>query len=252
MITVTIDGKPVSAERGATVLEAARSAGIDIPTLCHHDGLPPDGNCRLCTVEIDDRGRKKLVASCMYPIKSGISVETKSARVTAARKFIIQLLVNRNPKAIAINELAREYGVVREERFAFGSDLCVRCGRCVRACEVNGTNAIGMSRTGFARSPASPYGEPPDNCVGCVSCAEVCPTGKIAYKDDHGRREIWGRSFELAVCERCGANYATKEHLSFIAENVRLGADGKTEEVESRLCERCRKAVYSAGFKQFR
>jgi NADH dehydrogenase/NADH:ubiquinone oxidoreductase subunit G len=250
MIKVTIDGKTVFAERGSTILTAARSAGIEIPTLCHHEGLPPDGNCRLCTAEIDDRGWKKLVASCMYPIKSEISVETKSARVTAARKFILQLLVNRNPDAPVIRNLAAEYGVVREERFAYDSDLCVRCDRCVRACETNGVSAIGMSRTGFGRRPASPYDEPPDDCVGCVSCAEVCPTGKITYKDDTGRREIWGRSFELAACERCGALWATKEHLAYIAESVRLGAD-EGMAAELRLCERCRKAVYGAMFKQF-
>jgi NADH dehydrogenase/NADH:ubiquinone oxidoreductase subunit G len=249
MISVAIDGTMIRVERGTTVLEAARSAGIKIPTLCHHEGLPPDGNCRLCTVEIEDRGWKKLVASCMYPIKSEISVTTGSERVRAARRFVIQLLLNRNPKAVLIKELASEYGVTREERFAFDSDLCVRCGRCVRACEMNGTNAIGMACAGFDRRPASPYDGPPEGCVGCVSCAEVCPTGKITYRDETGRREIWGRSFELVVCERCGARYATREQLAFLAESVRLGAGDEAAEAESRLCERCRKAVYGTRFK---
>jgi NADH dehydrogenase/NADH:ubiquinone oxidoreductase subunit G len=247
VISVAIDGAMVSVERGTTVLKAARSAGIKIPTLCHHEGLPPDGNCRLCTVEVEDRGWKKLVASCMYPIKSEISVTTGSELVRAARRFVIQLLLNRNPKAVMIKELAAEYGVAREERFAFDSDLCVRCGRCVRACETNGTDAIGMACAGCGRRPAAPYDEPPGGCVGCASCAEVCPTGKITYKDEAGRREIWGRSFELAACERCGARYAAEEHLAYLAEIVRLGAGD--EEAEPRLCERCRKAVYGARFK---
>jgi NADH dehydrogenase/NADH:ubiquinone oxidoreductase subunit G len=247
MINVTINGKTISVESGATILEGARNADIEIPTLCHHEGLPPDGNCRICTVEIEERGRKKLVASCMYPIKSEISIETNSERVTAARRFIIQLLIDRNPKAIIINKLAKEYGVVREERFAYDSDLCIRCNRCVRACEMNGTNAIGMARAGFGRYTASPYDEPPDNCIGCLSCAEVCPTGKITYKDTGSKREIWGRSFELIACERCGARFATVEHIAHIA---RLGADDYAERDGGvMLCDRCRKAVYGTRFK---
>ncbi len=78
MIDLSIDGSTIAVARGTTILIAAQKLGIPIPTLCHHDGLVPDGNCRLCTVEIDDRGRKKLVASCMYPIQSEIGVATRS------------------------------------------------------------------------------------------------------------------------------------------------------------------------------
>jgi len=69
MIEITIDGRKCAVEKGTTALEATRALGIEIPTLCHHDGLPPDGNCRLCQVEVVDRGRKSLVISCMYPIR---------------------------------------------------------------------------------------------------------------------------------------------------------------------------------------
>jgi NADH dehydrogenase/NADH:ubiquinone oxidoreductase subunit G len=247
MIDVTIDGKTISVERGVTVLEAALRLGIHIPTLCHHEGLPPDGNCRLCTVEIEERGRKKLAASCMYPIKSEISVETGNERVINARRFVVQLLLNRNSKAIVVNKLAREYGVTREERFAFDDDLCVRCNRCVRACEINGANAIGMARTGFERYVASPYDSPAENCIGCVSCAEVCPTGKITYKDSGMTREIWGRAFSLVECGRCGARFATEEQIAYVA---RLGAGEYEERGEyAALCDKCRKAVYGARFK---
>jgi NADH dehydrogenase/NADH:ubiquinone oxidoreductase subunit G len=249
MIRVGIDGKFIEAERGATILDTARKIGADIPTLCHHEGLPPDGNCRLCTVEITERGRKKLVASCMYPIKTEMTVETKSPRVIAARKFIIQLLVNRNPKAVKIHQLAEEYGVAREERFAYDADLCIRCCRCVRACAINGNGAIDMARTGTARYVASPFDEPPERCVGCAACAEVCPTGKITYADEDATRTIWGKKFDLAVCERCGERYATGEHIA----QARLGAGEIIEEAaESFLCGRCRKAVFAARFKQGR
>lgn len=271
MIEVYIDGRAVSVERGSTVLEAAGKLGIHIPTLCHHEGLSPDGNCRLCSVEIDDRGWKKVVASCMYPIKSEMKISTDSERVMKARRFVIQILLNRNPKAIEINRLAEEYGVEREGRFASEPDLCIRCGRCVRACELNGTDAISMARTGFDRFVSPPYGETPASCTGCLACAEVCPTGKIVYRDTRGERRIWERVFELAECERCGARYATKEQLEYLkhAEQTkqdeqteqtgqtgqigRLGAAGSAGKGSQKnekpcLCERCRKARYGELF----
>ncbi|MCL2684174.1 MAG: 2Fe-2S iron-sulfur cluster-binding protein [Synergistaceae bacterium] len=247
MIDIMIDGRGISAGHGDTILKAAGSAGIKIPTLCHHEGLRPDGNCRLCTVEVKERGRSKLVASCMYPIRSAVEVDTCGERVMRARRFVIQMLINRNPKAIMINELAEEYGVTREERFAYDSDLCVRCNRCVRACEANGTNAIGMALKGFKRYVASPYDAPSENCVGCASCAEVCPTGKITFRDSGGVRGIWGRSFALVACGRCGARFATEEQIAHVAG---LGAGDNAGRGESAaFCERCRKAVYGERFK---
>lgn len=240
MIEVTIDGRSISVERGTTVLSAACSLGIRIPTLCHHEGLPPEGNCRVCTVEIEQRGRRKLVASCMFPITGQLSAETNSERAVRARRNVIQLLLNRNPKAVVINELAKEYGVTREERFASEPDLCIRCARCVRACEINGTNAISLARTGFDRFVAAPYGLAPDGCIGCVSCAEVCPTGKITYKDTDGTRRIWEKTFDLIRCVRCGAQYATKEQIAWV---------GAGEE-DARFCEKCRRAVFGERFKK--
>ena len=240
MIEVAIDGKKISVERGTTILDAAKSLGVRIPTLCHHEGLSPEGNCRVCTVEIETRGRKKLVASCMFPIMGPLSVETASERAVNARKFVIQLLLNRNPKAIVIGELAKEYGVAREERFASEPDLCIRCARCVRACEIDGTNAIQLARTGFDRYVAAPYDSPPESCIGCVACAEVCPTGKIAYKDADGVRTIWKKTFDLIACERCGAQYATKEQIAWVG----------TGEEDARYCEKCRRAAFGTRFKK--
>ena len=142
MINVIIDGIATEVEKGTTILHAANNIGITIPTLCNHEGLNLDGNCRLCSVEIDDRGRKKIVAACMFPVTAPITVDTKSERVMRARKTVLQLLINRNPKAPIIRQLCKEYGVEYEERFASESDLCIRCGRCVRACDINGTKAI--------------------------------------------------------------------------------------------------------------
>lgn len=240
MIEVTIDGKTISVERGTTLLDAAKSLGIRIPTLCHHEGLPPEGSCRVCVVEIEQRGRKKLVASCMFPITGPLAAETASERALNARKFVVGLLLNRNPKAVAIGELAREYGVTREERFASEPDLCIRCARCVRACEIDGTNAIQLVRMGFDRYVAPPYDSAPESCIGCAACAEVCPTGKITYKDAGGVRTIWTKTFDLIACERCGAQYATKEQIAWV---------GAGDE-DARYCERCRRAVFGERFKK--
>ena len=238
MINIVIDGVNTEVEQGVTILHAARSCGIEIPTLCNHEGLTSDGNCRLCSVEIDDKGRKKVVAACMFPINKPITVETKSERVINARKAVLQLLLNRNPKAPVIQNLCREYGVIREERFAHEPDLCIRCGRCVRACEINGTKAIELVGRGFERHVAPPYELSPDACIGCLSCASVCPTGKITYEENEGTRTIWKRTFDLLRCERCGDLYATKEMLDFA---------GVPEE-ERGLCDRCRKYDESHKF----
>ena len=97
MIELSIDGKRVTAEEGATVLEAARAAGIGIPTLCYHPGLPSDGNCRLCLVEIERKGKRELVISCMYGARDGLVVHTRSSRIWKARSFVLKMLLERTP-----------------------------------------------------------------------------------------------------------------------------------------------------------
>lgn len=237
MINVVIDGITAEVERGTTILHAAKNLGIAIPTLCNHEGLNLDGNCRLCSVEIDDRGRKKIVAACMFPITAPISVDTKSERVIKARKTVLQLLINRNPKAPIIKQYCNEYNVQYEERFASESDLCIRCGRCVRACDTNGTKAIELVGRGAERHVAPPYELEPEACIGCLSCASVCPTGKITYDESEGFRKIWHRTFNLVKCKRCGDWYATTEMLDW----------AKVPVEEREVCDRCRK--YEEGQK---
>ncbi len=238
MIEITIDGIPAIVEEGTTILHAAESLGIKIPTLCHHEGLPSDGNCRICSVEIEDRGAKKIVASCMYPVTRSISVKTNTERVLKARKTVLQLLVNRNPKSPAIQKLCAEYGIEPEERFAMEPDLCIRCGRCVRACEANGTSAIQLVGRGFERHVAPPYELGPDACIGCLSCASVCPTGKITYEESPGKRKIWGKEFDVLQCKRCGIYFATKEMLDWA---------GRAED-DRDYCDHCRKYIESRKF----
>lgn len=95
MVNLTIDGKRVSAEQGTTVLKAARQRGVDIPTLCDHESLPPYGACRICIVEVTQRGKTKLTSSCTLPVAEGMEVKTSSERVLRTRRMLAELLLAR-------------------------------------------------------------------------------------------------------------------------------------------------------------
>ena len=143
-ILLQIDGREVKAKEGMTILEAARSAGIFIPTLCHHEKLDPYGACRICVVEADAGGRTSLVASCLYPVEKNLVVRTRSEKVDKTRKMILELLLAHAPDAPALQELAQQYGADKD-RFEKESSFCVLCGLCVRYCtEVKKKNAIGF------------------------------------------------------------------------------------------------------------
>lgn len=212
LITGTVDGRPVIVGRGSTALAAAQSAGRPIPTLCHHPGLPPDGNCRLCQAQVDGR----LVAACMYPLRAdGFAVVTEGEEIREARAFVLEMLVDSCPASPRLLALAAEYGVAPEGRFADAAgSLCVRCGRCVRACEAHGTAAIGFAGRGAGRRVCGPFYAAPGDCIGCLACGQVCPTGEIKYKEEGGRREIWGRVFQLERCQGCGRPFATAGQLA--------------------------------------
>jgi NADH dehydrogenase/NADH:ubiquinone oxidoreductase subunit G len=208
-----IDGRPVEVPAGTTILEAARLFSIPIPTLCHHEGLPPEGGCRLCLVE----SRGSLVAACLFPLRAGgFGILTMSPEVRRARAFVISLLLARAPEAPRVLDLAAEYGVAPDPRLArLEPDGCLRCGRCVRACAAAGAEAIGLAGRGPARKVTGPFFEPPADCLGCLACARVCPTGVIRFEEARGRRRIWGRDFGLVPCPSCGRAWATEAELAF-------------------------------------
>jgi bidirectional [NiFe] hydrogenase diaphorase subunit len=176
-----LNGKTREAPAGATVLEAARAAGIDIPALCAHDALEPYGACRLCIVEAREKGKKRsrVVASCLYPVKEGLEVETNTARIKKLRKFLLELLLARSPQSPYVKELAAKHGVTKA-RFSSMGDDCILCGLCVRVCtEVVKADAIGFSERGIARKVDSPFGIDHSRCIACGACTFVCPTGAI-------------------------------------------------------------------------
>ena len=111
MVTLTINGKKVKAREETTLLEICRKMSISIPTLCYHPDLTPQGSCRLCTVEVSENGKTRMVTACNYPAREGIKVETHSERVLQARRVLVGLLLARCPQVPFIQDLARELGV---------------------------------------------------------------------------------------------------------------------------------------------
>lgn len=111
MISLSVDGRPVEVPAGTTVLQAARRLGINIPTLCHYDGVKPYGGCRICLVEVTQGNRIQLTASCTYPAAEGLVVRTDTDEVLEARRFVMDLLLSRCPEVPALQEMARQLGV---------------------------------------------------------------------------------------------------------------------------------------------
>lgn len=207
MVQLTINNIKVNAEDGMTILDAAKSVGIHIPTLCHLKNLAPTGACRICSVEVE--GQRGLTPACAYPVFEGMSVETNSPRVRRARKTIVELLVENHPqdclicvrnKNCELQDLSEQYGL-REHRFAGESknhaiDIssasmerdpakCILCGRCVRVCfEVQNIGAIDFTNRGFSSIVTTPYnkGLNISDCILCGQCILVCPTAALREK----------------------------------------------------------------------
>ncbi|NPA25401.1 MAG: 2Fe-2S iron-sulfur cluster binding domain-containing protein [Deltaproteobacteria bacterium] len=171
-----IDGKKVAAREGMTILEAAREAGIKIPTLCHHEALEPFGGCRLCTVELDMGDWSKMVVSCVYPAAEGLVVRTRSEKVDRIRKTIIELLLAHAPDAFELIDLAKEYGADRD-RFDKEASFCIHCGLCVRYCaEVKQAHAIGFVDRGPNKEICFVPELAATVCWDCKECFPLCPT----------------------------------------------------------------------------
>ncbi|MDQ7816070.1 MAG: NADH-dependent [FeFe] hydrogenase, group A6 [Melioribacteraceae bacterium] len=207
MVELTINEIKVKAEEGMTILDAAKSVGIYIPTLCHMKDLFPTGACRICVVEVD--GMRGLSPSCAYPVTRGMKVQTNSPRVRLARKTIIELLVENHPqdclicvrnKNCELQDLAEKYSI-REHRYVgekkdHAIDIssasmerdpakCILCGRCVRTCaEIQKIGAIDFTNRGFRSNVTTPYnkGLNVSDCILCGQCILVCPTAALREK----------------------------------------------------------------------
>ena len=178
-IVLHIDGKQVKATEGATVLEAAQSAGISIPKLCHHEKLLPFGGCRLCIVEVESGSSTKLVVSCVYPIESNLVVKTKSEKINRIRKTILELLLAHAPNSVELQVLAHEYGA-NKDRFDKEASFCIHCGLCVRYCsEVKKLNAVGFVDRGIKKEICFVPEIASKECKTCRECFPLCPTSYL-------------------------------------------------------------------------
>jgi bidirectional [NiFe] hydrogenase diaphorase subunit len=189
MVHITMNGLPVEAERGSSLLELARFYNFPIPTLCHEDGLNSYGACRLCLVEIGEAPKSKLVAACGYRVEEGMKVRTNSMRVQRARRLLLELYVATCPQSKRIQDLASEYGV-RQCRYQAVDGQpgapwdpkanCIQCGLCVRICsEQMMAGAIGFSGRGKSRHVSRPFGMTSEQCRQCGACLYACPVCEL-------------------------------------------------------------------------
>ena len=179
MVNLTIDAQKVTAEPGRSVLEVCRQSGLKIPALCYHPALPAYGACRLCLVEVEERGRSKITASCLFPAREGLVVRTDTDRVVKRRRIMAELLLARCPNSTKVQAVAAELGVT-ESRFPKKNEDCILCGLCTRVCsELMKTGAIDFVGRGNRRKVQPAYDKRSPICMACGACQVVCPTGAI-------------------------------------------------------------------------
>lgn len=229
-ITLTIDGRPLEARAGQTVLEVCRENGIRIPTLCHDPRLEPYGACRLCIVQIE--GVRGLPTSCTTRIAEGMSVTTNSPEIADLRRSIVELLLSDHELrclscdsagACALQDIAYEFGIEESpytgerHRVWEGQDdndlierdysKCILCGRCVRIChEVQGCNVVGYTDRGFEAIPNTPYALSLEaaGCEFCGQCVSTCPVGALTDKPSRYQGRVWETTRVESICGYCG------------------------------------------------
>ncbi len=228
-VKVTINGREMAVNKEFTILEAAETNGVDIPTLCYEEGLSLQGCCRLCVVEVN--GARKLMAACTPPIYEGMVVETEPERVVSARRDVLRLLLaNHDLRCLTcerngdcrLQDYCYRYQVENTpypgDRKAYPIDgtnpffyrnygKCIMCGKCVRICaEVNGAHVIDFMDRGFDVKVTSAYddGLTETTCTFCGMCVQVCPVAALVEKST-----VWaGRPWEMrkvkTTCPYCG------------------------------------------------
>lgn len=196
LLSLSINGLTVRALEGTTVLQAARGAGIDIPTLCEHEKLAGFGACRLCVVELVRGGRSRVVVSCLYPVEEGLEVQTESPKIRKHRKVLLELMSARWPWVP--EELLERYSA-QNNKFDDQATFCILCGLCVRWCaEQKKENVLGFVGRGTTRQVVLHSDQACKVCAECgggeMECLQVCPTGVISNEFVGSVRGSGGRS----------------------------------------------------------
>lgn len=209
MVNIKINNMPLSVPKGISILEAARMAGIEIPTLCYLKKINEIGACRICMVEV--KGARSLVTACVYPVNEGMEIFTNTERVCKSRKMTLELILSTHDRkclscvrsgTCELQQLCKEFGVDDEGRFDGANPVheyddsaihmirdngkCILCRRCVAACQAQHISVIGANARGFDTHIGSAFERPLDSvaCVSCGQCIVNCPTGAIYEKDD--------------------------------------------------------------------
>ena len=225
-VSLTINGRSITAAPDTTIFRAARQSGITIPNLCASDHLAPFGSCRLCLCEVE--GRSDTPASCTTPVQEGMVVRTETERLIRHRRNILELYLSERPEEGTpepLRKLARTLGLARVRYdapshrtvfhdvsnpfFSFDNAACISCARCVRACdEIQGTFALTMIDRGFDARPVAGdgHGFAASNCVSCGACVKECPTGALLETSVHR----FGRPTQTVrtTCAYCGVGCA--------------------------------------------
>ena len=209
VINFTIDGQPVQAKPGWTILETARHYHIHIPTLCFHPAVMPWGSCRLCVVETRYGTRGQVIPSCLNPPVAELEVFTQSERVVNVRRWVLEMLLAECPASREIKKLAAEYGVTAT-RFAIADpeEECLRCGLCVAVCsEVVGVQALTFGNRGLRKEIATAYHQMSADCIRCGTCLYVCPTGAMSIPPSAKSKKGKSAQADLTKCIACYCCY---------------------------------------------
>ncbi|MDR0478152.1 MAG: (2Fe-2S)-binding protein [Desulfobulbaceae bacterium] len=229
MVNFVIDGKKMAVPEGTTALEAAREAGIAIPTLCYLKALRPNKACRLCIVEVQAPGLKKMVVpSCDLLVAEGMEIVTNNQNIKKMRADIAALLLAGLPDNKEVKALAASVGVFATPFAVTHHDACALCGICIQACQ----QKIGVSALSFAAKggkSADVVVLEASRCVGCGACANVCPVGTIAVRDQNGKRQLllYGQvanAIDMVACQACGAPFTTEKVISLLKDRLKKDA----------------------------